>query len=272
MNLFENLQIMKESGNLMSNDEFVKNECEKYGINEYSYGTNYKMLDLDPTDSSAEEFINKIEADGYKFIEEQKDGVKNHESENDVTLVYGKEVEGNRCIIAISIHPSENYVVVSCGYDEEEHDNEFFENLYLMKEQQNNFKSRDDLINEIDKYYNKPGYIGDLSQNYKGTNMEWYKFVEEEIEKITGKSAKDLPDNDPSEGFYSNLSTSELRAVLNNINATIAKLTKDNKITIELTNRELNLIKTAIEMWTDANFSKSREESDIAKDILNKLK
>lgn len=147
-----------------------------------------------------------------------------------------------------------------------------FENLQLMKEQQNNFKSREELINEIDQYYNKPGYIGDLSQNYKGMDMEWYEFVEKEIEKITGKSAKDLPDNDPDEGFYSNLSTSELKAVLNDINATIAELTKDNKTTIELTNQELNLIKTAMEMWSNTSFSKSREESDIAKDILNKLK
>ena len=147
-----------------------------------------------------------------------------------------------------------------------------FENLQLMKEQQNNFKSRDELINEIEQYYNKPGYIGDLSQNYKGTNMEWYEFVEKEIEKITGKSAKDLPDDDPDEGFYSNLSTSELIAVLNDINNVIDNLTKDNKTTIELTNRELNLIKTVMEMWSNTSFSKSREESDIAKDILNKLK
>ena len=40
----------------------------------------------------------------------------------------------------------------------------------------------------------------------------------------------------------------------------------------ELTNQELNLIKTAMEMWSNPSFSKSREESDIAKDILNKLK
>ena len=50
------------------------------------------------------------------------------------------------------------------------------------------------------------------------------------------------------------------------------ELTKDNKTTIELTNQELNLIKTAMEMWSNTSFSKSREESDIAKDILNKLK
>ena len=147
-----------------------------------------------------------------------------------------------------------------------------FENLQLMKEEQNSFKSRDELINKIDQYYNKPGYIGDLSQNYKGLNMEWYEFVEKEIEKITGKSAKDLPDDDPDEGFYSNLSTSELTAVLNDIDITIDELTKDNKTTIELTNQELNLIKTAMEMWSNTSFSKSREESDIAKDILNKLK
>ena len=147
-----------------------------------------------------------------------------------------------------------------------------FENLQLMKEQQNNFKSRDELINEIEKYYNKSGYIGDLSQNYKGTNMEWYEFVEKEIKKITGKFVNTLPDDDPDEGFYSNLSTSELKAVLDNINATIAELTRDNKTILELTNRELNLIKSAMEMWADTNFSKSSEESDIAKDILNKLK
>ena len=143
--------------------------------------------------------------------------------------------------------------------------------IRIIKES-NNLKSRDDLIDEIDKYYNKSGYIGDLSQNYKGTNMEWYEFVEKEIEKITGKSAEDLPDNDPDEGFYSNLSTSELIAVLNDINNVIDNLTKDNKTIIELTTQELNLIKTAMEMWSNTSFSKSREESDIAKDILNKLK
>ena len=143
--------------------------------------------------------------------------------------------------------------------------------IRIIKES-NNLKSRDDLIDEIDKYYNKPGYIGDLSQNYKGTNMEWYKFVEKEIKKITGKFVNTLPDDDPDEGFYSNLSTSELTAVLNDIDITIDELTKDNKTTIELTNQELNLIKTAMEMWSNTSFSKSREESDIAKDILNKLK
>ena len=147
-----------------------------------------------------------------------------------------------------------------------------FENVQLMKEEQNSFKSRDELINEIEQYYNKSGYIGDLSQNYKGTNMEWYEFVEKEIKKITGKFVNTRPDDDPDEGFYSNLSTSELIAVLNDINNVIDNLTKDNKTIIELTTQELNLIKTAMEMWSNTSFSKSREESDIAKDILNKLK
>ena len=133
------------------------------------------------------------------------------------------------------------------------------------------FKTRDNLINQIDYYYNKSGYIGDLSQNYKGPNMEWYEFVEKEIKKITRKSIESLPDNDPDEGFYSNLSTSELAEVLDDINNVIDNLTKDNKTTIELTTQELNLIKTAMEMWSSPSFSKSREESDIARDILDKL-
>lgn len=133
------------------------------------------------------------------------------------------------------------------------------------------FKTRDDLISQIDQYYNKSGYIGDLSQNYKGPNMEWYEFVEKEIKKITGKSIESLPDNDPDEGFYSNLSTSELAEVLDDINNVIDNLTKDTKTTIELTTQELNLIKTAMEMWSSPSFSKSRQESDIARDILDKL-
>lgn len=134
------------------------------------------------------------------------------------------------------------------------------------------FKSRDDLINEIEKYYNKRGYIGDLAQNYKGPNMEWYEFVEKSIEKITRKSIESLPDDDPDEGFYSNLSTSELAEVLNDINNVLDNLTKDDKTTIELTAQELNLIKTAMEMWSSPAFSKSHEESSIARDILDKLR
>ena len=103
-----------------------------------------------------------------------------------------------------------------------------FKNLQSMHEQKNNFKSRGELINEIDQYYTKSGYIGDLSQNYKGINMEWYEFVEKEIKKITGKSEEDLRDDDPNEGFYNNLSTTELTAVLNDINITVTELIKDN--------------------------------------------
>lgn len=120
---------------------------------------------------------------------------------------------------------------------------------------------------KLKKYYNKSGYIGDLSQNYTGLNMEWYEFVEKVIKNITGKSIESLPDDDSDEGFYSNLSTSELAEVLDDINNVIDNLTKANKTTIELTTRELNLIKTAMEMWSSPSFSKSREESSIARDI-----
>lgn len=215
MNLFENLQLIKESGYLMSNDEFVRNECEKYGINECSYGSSYLELYLEPTDKAAEEFINKIEADGYKLIEEQKDGIENHESENDVTLVYGKEVEGNRCIIAISIHPSENHVVVSCGYDETENDNEFFENLQTMNEVNNKPKNGQELfalrreaqvtlshytVNQID--YIKRGYekfvkeIGDAYVDERESNASQIKnelaadCVENEI--VTSEEFEDI--------------------------------------------------------------------------------
>lgn len=144
--------------------------------------------------------------------------------------------------------------------------------IRIIKEANQQRKLRDDLINEIERYYNKSGYIGDLSQNYKGPNMKWYEFVEKEIKKITGKFVNTLPDDDPDEGFYSNLSTSELAEVLDDINNVIDNLTKDDKTTIELTTQELNLIKTAMEMWSSPSFSKSREESSIARDILYKLR
>ena len=156
-----------------------------------------------------------------------------------------------------------------------------FENLQMMKESNNKYLdvkkeslSRNELIDEIEKYYSKSGYVNDLSSDGDGIspNMTWWEFVEQEIKKISGKSEEELPDDDPNEGFYSNLSTSELEEVLSDIHATIEKLTENNKTTIELTNKELQLVKTAMEMWSNVSFSKSYEEADIAKDILNKLK
>ena len=256
MNLFENLQLMKEN-----DDEFWNSKTPGY------YGEQiFEMLDNLSGDHIFK-FINEYNWNKrfgnysdlhelYDKIHEYLDKYSGYDLYNDLSKFMDKY----------------NLFESKILKDEEERDNEFFENLQLMKEEQNNFKSREELIDEIDKYYNKPGYIGDLSQNYKGTNMEWYEFVEKEIEKITGKSVEDLPDDDPDEGFYSNLSTSELIAVLNDINNVIDNLTKDNKTIIELTTQELNLIKTAMEMWSNTSFSKSREESDIAKDILNKLK
>ena len=39
-----------------------------------------------------------------------------------------------------------------------------FENLQLMKEHQNNFKSRDELINEAITFSNKADSLGDISR------------------------------------------------------------------------------------------------------------
>lgn len=137
-----------EQINESTNEDFVKKECEKYGINKSSYGSGYMELYLEPTDDAAEKFINKIEADGYKFISKQEDGPKNSVFENDVTLIYGKEVEGNRCIIAISIHPSEDSVIVSCGYNEDESDNEFFESLQNPNEPEEIIEWDDDVFDD----------------------------------------------------------------------------------------------------------------------------
>lgn len=160
-------------------------------------------------------------------------------------------------------------VDIISGYNEDNGDDELFENLKIMKES----LSRSQLIDEIEKYHLRGGYLNDLSDdNILSPNVSWADFVEQEVVKISGKSEEELPDDDPDEGFYSNLSTSELEAILDDIHATIEKLTEANKTTIELTNKELQLVKTAMEMWSDASFSKSHEEADIAKDILNKLK
>ena len=104
----------------IDNEEFIKHECEKYNITDDSYGTTYKEMSLDFTNKAVNDFINKIENDGYKFVEEIND------DEFDKTLIYAKEVEQNRCIIAIVIHPSEGYNLVSCGYDEQEGDYKYF--------------------------------------------------------------------------------------------------------------------------------------------------
>lgn len=137
MNLFENLQKMKESELINDNsnkqNEFVKSECEKYGIYEFDnhIGVYNKKFNTD-----INEFINRIKKDGYKFIEKYDDF--SYDSLNDgVGYIFIKEINGCRIIISIETDFNDGFIVYA-GYDEKSFfDKELFENLKKFNESNN---------------------------------------------------------------------------------------------------------------------------------------
>lgn len=112
-------------------------------------------------------------------------------------------------------------------------------------------KNRASLIDNIEEYYNSPDY----------------KHVEEVFIEVTGKDINNVDDSDPKEGFYAEYTTEELQKVLNELEGS-----SSGTVSIEgLTHQQYSLIKSAMEMFANPSFSKSREESQLAKQILKKM-
>ena len=138
MNLFENLQIMKEANNnINSQNDFEVQEAKKYGITEKEFQSNYlhKYISLDKVES----FINEIKNDGYYLLNEEDLG------EDGYIRTFGKEINNLRNTISISIFEDEDtkqkIVDIASGYDDRyNYDDELFENLQLMRENNDTFE------------------------------------------------------------------------------------------------------------------------------------
>ena len=117
--------------------------------------------------------------------------------------------------------------------------------------------SRSSIIDEIEKYYDDD-----------------YEIVEQIIEDVTGVnlSNDDVSDDNEEEGFYYNFSTEQLSAILRDIQDYFNQEDDKNTIgTLAITKAEYDVLKDAMENYSDVSFSRDSEMSKTARKLLQKL-
>ncbi len=111
---------------------------------------------------------------------------------------------------------------------------------------------RESLINYIDENYN-------TEDNYELLDDAW--------STLFPSISQD--DNDPDEGMYANLSTSELQRLKTYLDGGQSEYS--GGFTFEFDGNELNVLIEAMENFSQPSFTKDREMSRIARRILKKL-
>lgn len=118
--------------------------------------------------------------------------------------------------------------------------------------------SRDSIIDELDKYYNE----GD------------YQVVEQLIEAVTGVNINDVDTDidDSDEGFWGYFTTESLSEILEAVQNAFEEDEKANTIgTLSITRDEYNVLKDAMENYSDVSFSRDRDIARTAQRLLQKL-
>lgn len=116
--------------------------------------------------------------------------------------------------------------------------------------------SRANLIEQLEEVYQTSAYT-----NVEAALAQATGFSESEMEH--------LPDDDADEGFYANFTTEQLQEALDILNGDDP--TSPPSINLALTVTELEVLKRAMEDYSQPSFTKDREMSLVAKHILNKL-
>lgn len=118
--------------------------------------------------------------------------------------------------------------------------------------------SRNSIIDELDKYYNE----GD------------YELVEQLIEDVTGVNINDVDtdEDDSDEGFWGYFTTESLSDILEAVQNAFEEDEKANTIgTLSITRDEYNVLKDAMENYSDVSFSRDRDMARTAQRLLQKL-
>ena len=102
-------------------------------------------------------------------------------------------------------------------------------------------------------------------------NSSEYNKVDKALSKVLGVAEDELDsyldDSDSAEGFYSNLTTSQLQQVYDILTS------KDSRsLNLSLNKSELYVLIDAMQNYSDPSFTKDREMSFTAKEILRRLR
>ena len=120
------------------------------------------------------------------------------------------------------------------------------------------------------KYLNE-NYRTDLmdeAEELYGDNIEAF---ESAFKTIMNVDINSVDDSDPDEGFWSICTDDDIRDIIELTKQYIYGDSGVTKNTYEFTNAQISLIARAMEMWSDPSFSRDREESAIAKQIVRYL-
>lgn len=115
--------------------------------------------------------------------------------------------------------------------------------------------NRSELIDYIDDIYN---------------TVDDYEAIEDIIVDVLDLDDIDqLSDDDPDEGMFAEVSTSDLLEIKRRIDE--SRSSDQTTFDIALTAKELSILRDAMEDYSNPAFTKDREMSRVAKGILNKL-
>lgn len=104
----------------------------------------------------------------------------------------------------------------------------------------------------------------------KYVNVKEYEAIEDIILDVLHlDDIEQLDDSDPKEGFYADISTSDLREIKRRIDESM--FGDQTTVDITFTAHELSVLRDAMESYLNPMFTKDREMSWVAKNILNKL-
>ena len=120
------------------------------------------------------------------------------------------------------------------------------------------------------RYLNED-YRTDLMDEAEELYSDNIEAFEDAFETIMNVNVNDVDDSDPDEGFWSICTDEDIENIIELTKQNIYGDSGVNKNTYEFTDTQISLILRAMEMWSDPSFSRDREESVIAKQIVRYL-
>ena len=120
------------------------------------------------------------------------------------------------------------------------------------------------------RYLNED-YRTDLMDEAEELYRDNIEAFEDAFETIMNVNVNDVDDSDPDEGFWSICTDEDIENIIELTKQNIYGDSGVNKNTYEFTDTQISLILRAMEMWSDPSFSRDREESAIAKQIVRYL-
>ena len=112
---------------------------------------------------------------------------------------------------------------------------------------------------------NRNSLIDYIDENYN--TEDTYEMLDDAWSKLFPSVSQD--DNDPDEGMYANLSTSQLTKLKDYLDSSSGY--SSGGFSYEFNESEVNVLIEAMENFSNPAFTKDREMSRVAKRILDKL-